>query len=234
MANSRVFKTKGNKVTQKYKSGVHNGIDLVGTGSTLDYIVAHSDGTVTAVRKDYNKTDKTGSSYGNYVKIKHTNGYYTLYAHMKYGSVTVKVGDKVKKGQVIGYMGNTGHSFGAHLHFEVRNTKDTKIDPTPYINGNLPEPKVTVTTNNKYTTGNYKTLYNMKVRTGAGTNYRAKKKKELTKSGQKNATLTGSYKKGTIFTAKKIITNKDGSIWGESPSGFICIKDDKQEYCKKI
>ena len=70
---SRVFKTKGNKVTQVYKPGVHNGMDIVGTGSTLDYIVAHSDGTVVAVRKDYNKTDKTGSSYGNYVKIKHYN-----------------------------------------------------------------------------------------------------------------------------------------------------------------
>ena len=132
MANSRVFKTKGNKITQKYKAGKHNGIDLVGTGSTLDYIVAHSDGTVTAVRKDCNATYKTGSSYGNYVKIKHTNGYYTLYAHLKYGSVSVKVGDKVKKGQVIGYMGNTGHSFGAHLHWEVRNTKDVNRPYTIY------------------------------------------------------------------------------------------------------
>ena len=230
--NSRVFKVKGNKITQKYKSGIHNGIDLVGTGSTLDDIIAHSDGTVVSVRKNYNKTDKTGGSYGNYVKIKHKNGYYTLYAHLKYGSVKVKVGDIVKKGQLIGRMGNTGHSFGAHLHFEVRNTKDVKIDPTKYINANLPEPKVTI--NNKYTTGNYKTLYNMKVRTGAGTNYRAKKKSELTKSGQKNATIFGAYKKGTIFTAKKIINNTDGSVWAQTPSGYICIKDKKGTYCGKI
>ena len=52
---------------------------------------------------------------------------YTLYAHMKYGSVTVKVGDRVSRGQVIGYMGNTGYSFGAHLHFEVRNENDKYI-----------------------------------------------------------------------------------------------------------
>ena len=39
MANSRVLKTKGNKVTWGYKKGIHNGIDIVGTGSTLDYIV---------------------------------------------------------------------------------------------------------------------------------------------------------------------------------------------------
>lgn len=135
---SRVFKSKGNVVTQKYRAGYHNGIDLVGTGYSLDYIVAHSAGTVVSVRKDYATQDKTGNSYGNYVKIKHDNGYYTLYAHMKYGSVIVNVGDRVSQGQVIGYMGATGHSTGAHLHFEVRNQNDTRIDPTSYIDANLP------------------------------------------------------------------------------------------------
>ena len=135
---SRVFKNKENVITQKYKKGVHNGIDLVGTGYTSDYIVAHSDGEVVSVRSNYKTTDKTGSSYGNYVKIKHENGYYTLYAHMKYNTVNVKNGDKVIKDQTIGYMGSTGHSTGVHLHFEVRDTNDTKIDPTPYINADLP------------------------------------------------------------------------------------------------
>jgi Membrane proteins related to metalloendopeptidases len=134
---SRVFKNKGNVITQAFKKRVHNGIDLVGTGYTLDYITAHSEGTVVAVRNNYKTNDKTGCSYGNYVKIKH-NGYYTLYAHMKYNSVTVRVGQKVSKGQVIGYMGNTGHSFGAHLHFEVRDKNDNFINPTPYINADLP------------------------------------------------------------------------------------------------
>lgn len=134
---SRVFKNKGNVITQAFKKWVHNGIDLVGTGYTLDYITAHSEGTVVAVRNNYKTNDKTGCSYGNYVKIKH-NGYYTLYAHMKYNSIIVKVGQKVSKGQVIGYMGNTGHSFGAHLHFEVRDKNDNFINPTPYINADLP------------------------------------------------------------------------------------------------
>lgn len=134
---SRVFKNKGNVITQAFKKGVHNGIDLVGTGYTLDYITAHSEGTVVAVRNNYKTNDKYGSSYGNYVKIKH-NGYYTLYAHMKCNSVTVRVGQKVSKGQVIGYMGNTGHSFGAHLHFELRDKNDNFINPTPYINADLP------------------------------------------------------------------------------------------------
>lgn len=134
---SRVFKNKGNVITQAFKKGVHNGIDLVGTGYTLDYITAHTEGTVVAVRSNYKTNDRYGCSYGNYVKIKH-NGYYTLYAHMKYNSVTVRVGQKVSKGQVIGYMGNTGHSFGAHLHFEVRDKNDNFINPTPYINADLP------------------------------------------------------------------------------------------------
>ena len=134
---SRVFKNKGNVITQAFKKGMHNGIDLVGTGYTLDYITAHSDGTVVSVRNNYKTNDRYGCSYGNYVKIKH-NGYYTLYAHMKYNSVTVRVGQRVSKGQVIGYMGNTGHSFGAHLHFEVRDKNDNFINPTPYINADLP------------------------------------------------------------------------------------------------
>ena len=59
------------------------------------------------------------SSYGNYCIINHGNGYATLYAHHMQ-LPRVKVGDTVSKGQAIGYVGNTGNSFGAHLHFELR------------------------------------------------------------------------------------------------------------------
>lgn len=138
MGNSRVLKSKDNQITQKYKPGIHNGVDLVGKPSSPDYIVAHSNGTVVGLRTDYKTKDKSGHSYGNYVKIKHENGYYTLYAHLKYGSVPVKNKQKLVRGEIIGYMGETGHSTGVHLHFEVRNTKDVKIDPTPYLNADLP------------------------------------------------------------------------------------------------
>ena len=148
---SRVLQKYNNKVSQKYKAGKHNGIDIIGDNGKsnnsgyLDYIIAHTEGEVVGVVSNY-KTNNPGSrDYGNYVKIKHPNGYYTLYAHMKYGSVTVKKGDKVEKGQVIGYMGNTGNSYGAHLHFEVRDTSDTKIDPTPYIDADLPSVDVYTT-----------------------------------------------------------------------------------------
>lgn len=136
----RVLKNRKCEVSQIYKGARHNGIDLVGAGYTLDNVVAHSDGEVVRVVANCNRnTSKTGERiYGNYVKIKHSNGMYTFYAHLRYGSVAVKVGDKVTKGQVIGAMGNTGYSFGAHLHFEVRNANNVQINPTTYVGADLP------------------------------------------------------------------------------------------------
>ena len=143
--NCRVLKNGKCEVSQIYKGARHNGIDLVGAGYTLDYVVAHSDGIVAGVVSNINyNTSKSGRRiYGNYVKIKHSNGMYTFYAHLRYGSVAVKVGDRVTKGQVLGYMGNTGYSFGAHLHFEVRNANNAKIDPTHYVSEEIvkEEPK---------------------------------------------------------------------------------------------
>jgi len=59
---------------------------------------------------------------GNRIVIKHKNGEYTAYEHLKYKGVMVRVGQKVRRGQIIGYSGNTGWStIGPHLHFEVFN-----------------------------------------------------------------------------------------------------------------
>ena len=140
----RVLKKNDKKITFAFKGESHKGIDLVGPGSTLDYITAHSDGEVVAVVShiDYNTSKSGKRTYGNYVKIRHDNGMYTLYAHMKYNSVNVKVGQRVSRGQVIGYMGNTGYSFGAHLHFEVRNENDQYIDPTSFVDADLPASKM--------------------------------------------------------------------------------------------
>ena len=134
---SRVLKTKENQITDPYGNG-HSGIDLVGKTNQLDSIIAHSAGTVTYVQTGHgNNIGSTGdASYGNLVKIKHGNGMFTLYAHLN--SVSVNVGENVAKGKTIGYMGNTGNSYGAHLHFEVRSTNDATINPTSYINSDLP------------------------------------------------------------------------------------------------
>ena len=138
---SRVLKSSDTIITQKFKGiGVHNGVDLVGANHTTCPIVAHSDGIVEmAVSGKGNNINATGdATYGNFVKIKHSNGYATLYAHLD--KVYVKVGDRVSKGQEIGYMGNSGRSFNAHQHFEVRKNGTYKsiIDPTPYLNADLP------------------------------------------------------------------------------------------------
>ena len=135
---SRILQNYENQITNPYKQGYHDGVDIVGKTNSLAYITAHSSGYVVSCRTNYQTIDKSGNSYGNFVKIKHDNGYYTLYAHLKYGSVTVATGQRVEQGQVIGFMGATGHTYGAHLHFEVRNEKDVKVNPTDYINADLP------------------------------------------------------------------------------------------------
>ena len=132
--------TQGYIKTLKYKHLANDIVALKNGKVATDYVLAHSDGEVVLVVKNYNRNDKTGDSYGNFVKIKHSNNYYTLYAHLKYGSVTVSKGDKVKKGQIIGYMGNTGRSDGAHTHFEVWKGS-SRINPTSYLNADLPTKK---------------------------------------------------------------------------------------------
>ncbi len=133
---SRVLKTGENQITTKFSAG-HKAVDLVKYKSQLDTIIAHSDGKVVFCQtgKKNNKLAVGNASYGNCVKIDHGNGYATLYAHLSL--VYVKLGQTVKAGQEIGTMGNTGRSFGAHLHFEVRKD-NVRIDPTPYLEADLP------------------------------------------------------------------------------------------------
>lgn len=135
---ARVLKHGVCEVTQEYKGSAHNGIDIVKEGYQLDNIVAHSDGVVVQVIDNCNgNTPNNSNNPGNMVKIDHNNGYFTRYLHLAYGTVKVKAGDRVKKGQVIGYMGNTGYSFGGHLHFEVWNGNN-RINPTEYLDKDLP------------------------------------------------------------------------------------------------
>jgi murein DD-endopeptidase MepM/ murein hydrolase activator NlpD len=102
----------------------HKGLDIGAkvSGVSGDKIYASDGGTVTFVG--------TSGSYGNLIKISHKDGYETRYAHLK--SFNVIKGAKVNKGQVIGYMGNTGASTGVHLHFEIRKN-GTSYNPENYI-----------------------------------------------------------------------------------------------------
>lgn len=232
--NCRVLQKGRCEVSNKYNKGKHNGIDLVGAGYTLDYVVAHSSGTVVGVVANCNRnTSKTGERiYGNYVKIKHDNGMYTLYAHLKYGTVAVKNGQRVSKGQVLGYMGNTGYSFGAHLHFEVRNISNVQIDPTNYVGVALPDNKPQPV--NTYKIGTtYTTQVDLRVRDGAGTTEKQKKRSELTLDGQKHA-LPGEYaclKSGTKVTCKDV-KNIGNDVWIRIPSGWIAGHYNGKVYVK--
>lgn len=90
----------------------HTGTDIPANSGTE--IHAAQDGVVTLVQ-----TNRYATTYGYYCIISHADGKQTLYAHMK-SAPSVKVGQTVSKGQVIGYVGSTGRSTGPHLHFELR------------------------------------------------------------------------------------------------------------------
>ena len=119
----------GYRIHPIYKTRkMHYGMDYSAKVGTEIY--ATGDGVISKVKRS-----KRG--YGNYVKINHGFGYETLYAHMS--KYIVKKGQKVKRGEVIGYVGNTGISTAPHLHYEVR--KDNKkINPVNfYFNDLTPE-----------------------------------------------------------------------------------------------
>lgn len=133
------------RVTQAYKPGTHNGMDLVGDEDKTVYAICDGYiGTSTIITDKSNKTWE----WGNYVKLVSDNddetddGLLIYYCHLS--KRLVSKGQKVKKGDPIGVMGNTGYSFGAHLHFEIRD-RDNKVKTvinTPVVT-NIPNKKGT-------------------------------------------------------------------------------------------
>lgn len=119
----RPVKTGSITATMYYSSGKYHGAVDFGV-SVGTPVYAAADGIV--VTSTWGGSD----SYGYYIKIKHYNGLYTLYAHGS--SLVVSVGQEVKQGQLIMYSGNTGNSTGPHLHFEVR------VSPGGYSNRDNP------------------------------------------------------------------------------------------------
>jgi hypothetical protein len=119
------------RITQHYGNNGHTGVDL---GATSDRkVFANADGTVEQIQTGI-PNDKGSSgmrSYGNMILIKHPNGMKTRYAHLQ--TVLVSKGQSVKAGQQIGVQGNTGNSYGVHLHYEVYNSNGTRTNPEPYI-----------------------------------------------------------------------------------------------------
>jgi murein DD-endopeptidase MepM/ murein hydrolase activator NlpD len=108
---------------------LHEGIDFVpGNGAPVQAI---ADGTVRIATED-------GGAYGVTVYIDHVIDGSVItshYSHMQYDSLQVKAGDKVTVGTVVGKTGNTGRSYGAHMHFELI-VNGTTIDPLPWLREN--------------------------------------------------------------------------------------------------
>ena len=110
----------------------HKGMDFTSRIGTPIY--ATGNGVVT-------NTDNSLSGYGNHVEIQHGFGYKTLYAHMS--RYNCKPGQKVKRGDVIGFVGSTGRSQGPHLHYEVYKDGEV-VNPLNFYYGNISAAEYTV------------------------------------------------------------------------------------------
>ena len=111
----------GTRIDPIYKSpAFHPGIDFAATEGTP--VFATADGRV--------KKAANERGHGKIIKIEHGNGYSTIYSHLK--DMKVGKGKKVKRGDIIGTIGNTGKSFIPHLHYEVR-MKNKPVNPVNYF-----------------------------------------------------------------------------------------------------
>lgn len=126
LAYTNVGASTGERMNPFYKMKMnHDGIDLVAPEGTE--VHATSSGTVTKV------STSTGGR-GNMVEIRHQGGYVTRYAHLQ--QAAVRQGEYVRKGKVIGYVGDSGRAFTTHLHYEVARYGEI-LDPTHFFLGML-------------------------------------------------------------------------------------------------
>jgi murein DD-endopeptidase MepM/ murein hydrolase activator NlpD len=126
---------------ESFRTATHKGLDIAAPAGTKIYSVV--DGVVVASNSGCPAVgyygNKCGGGYGNYVKVKASDGKFYIYAHM-YQTPLVSTGDSVSKGQQLGIVGSSGSSTGNHLHFEVRNSGNTAINPIDYANtGSIPK-----------------------------------------------------------------------------------------------
>jgi murein DD-endopeptidase MepM/ murein hydrolase activator NlpD len=117
---ARYWRPTTGTLTQTFHPG-HDGIDIgVPLGTP---VLAAADGVVTFAGEE--------SGYGTHLEVRHADGTITTYSHLS--KIDVVVGQAVRAGQQIAESGNTGHSTGPHLHFEVHPTPDTLTDPLAWL-----------------------------------------------------------------------------------------------------
>lgn len=210
---------KAAKITSQYKVGSgapaaykgHTGLDTASSDGSSIYSIY--DGIVRV-----NAYEKDGAGY--YVSIgtdMNNKNYRFMYMHLKKKSA-LKVGDKIKAGDFIGYQGNTGNSTGSHLHISLKvadnaTSKSSKTaDPYNYVMGieENDADKIHI-----YETGIWTTLNKMNVRKGAGLNYEA----------------VGSVDKDTTVEVLAVTSNGWGKIGQDK---WICLEDSSQAYAKRI
>ena len=182
----------------------HNGIDLVATndGKTgqVDDIMAHTGGTVESEGYDI--------SAGNFIKIRVDEETVMVYYHMKARS-SFKKGQAVKKGDIIGRVGQTGTATGKHLHWGIKKNNQW-IDPAPYLDVDYPvkEEPIIPEAPAGFTQKILATIMAdvLNVRKGPGTNYK----------------IVSSLKKGDVV---EILEHQkvNGKEWGRFEKGWISL-----------
>lgn len=186
----------------KEYSEANDGIDIVSYGKEFD-VIATRDGIVEVARSKDCKHINNSLEYccnnglGNYVKIKHKDGTYASYSHLKYDSVTVSEGETVEAGQVIGKMGASGRTDQVSLHFSVA------YSPTKTINTNPKTLRYTYTSHETEQENNKKWMIVAKsgvnFRSGAGTSFQ----------------IIGRLENATVVTIEKTV-EIEGSQWGKT------------------
>jgi murein DD-endopeptidase MepM/ murein hydrolase activator NlpD len=108
---------------------LHEGLDIA--GAWRSQVVAVADGVVVEHWPPPDNYWRGHETYGGMIRIQHDNGMETLYAHLSW--TRIHTGDRVRAGQVIGRIGNTGKSDGEHLHFEVISPEGERLNPLLYM-----------------------------------------------------------------------------------------------------
>ena len=186
----------------KEYSEANDGIDIVSYGKEFD-VIATRDGIVEVARSKDCKHINNSLEYccnnglGNYVKIKHKDGTYASYSHLKYDSVTVSEGETVEAGQVIGKMGASGRTDQVSLHFSVA------YSPTKTINTNPKTLRYTYTSHETEQENDEKWMIVAKsgvnFRSGAGTSFQ----------------IIGRLENATVVTIEETV-EIEGSQWGKT------------------
>ncbi len=212
---NRVLDTQTTYMTCAFQGyNGHKGVDLVpASTSETPYILAFADGDVISTGNVKGVNSSTGTAgCGTFVAIRHNDGSITRYQHLKYNSLRVQKGSKVKKGQIIGVYSRpepTGNAKGCHLHFDISfpyrkgdnciygkfcGEARYYIDPVPYLEGSADKPQA------------YKVLRDVNIRD----------KNSL------NGKIVGEYKKGDKVFADSIIGSwlHTAKGWSNNNNGY--------------